>query len=285
MKHKVTLAVTTYNRKKTVEAFSRVLYKSIDRSFGLNIRVYDDKSQEYDFDDLKFIFPYATEITRNKENFKADKNMYELYKRFLLTEDEYLIQLDSDMLIGKNFFKYIYEIINEIKKEESVYSLYNSSNHPVKKQGKSKKILEEIFNEKEHIGGACVVFSRKTINRIMKELRIENDDFSNLDWRWSKYLFEYNIPIYVSENSYVQHIGIGGQNNTSIKNLDIGKSFVGIEDINGANFIIQYYQKLIQQQEELLVNLTFKEYLKIKIKKNKYFMKIIKYFKKSDRIL
>lgn len=280
---KITVAVPTFNRKEVVNVFSVILGESIKEKRNVNIRIYDDCSTEYNKEELEKIFFYASEIRRRKENLKADKNMYQIYKDFLNTSDEVLVQLDSDMLLGKKFFFMIELIAQELKKEKGVYSLYNSSNHSFIQNGRKKEIENIIFKEKKDIGGACVIFSREIIEEILKNIDVSDNNFAGYDWKWSEYLVKNNIPIYVSEKSFVQHIGLGGQNNISVRNIDIGKNFIGAINLEEANFINQYYEKLIQYQRNILVNLTFREYLKIKIKKNKYFMKIYKILLKRKK--
>ena len=270
---RITLAIPTYNRKEIVEITS-LSFKELS---DINIRIYDDRSSEYDLSFLKKVFPTAKEIILRNQNLKADKNMYTIYTDFLNTNDDILIQLDSDMLIGKDFFLMVSEISKNILKEEAVYSLYNSNSHEFIEENVFKIINKEIFKLKEHIGGACVIFSKKTLEKIIKNIKIKNNDFSNYDYKWSKYLRENNIPIYVSQKSYVQHIGVGGQNNTSIKNIDIGYDFVGTLDITQVNYLLKYYEKLFEQQKNYIENMNFIEYLKLRIKK----IKLIMYFYKK----
>ncbi len=270
---RITLAIPTYNRKEIVEITS-LSFKELS---DINIRIYDDRSSEYDLSFLKKVFPTAKEIILRNQNLKADKNMYTIYTDFLNTNDDILIQLDSDMLIGKDFFLMVSEISKNILKEEAVYSLYNSNSHEFIEENVFKIINKEIFKLKEHIGGACVIFSKKTLEKIIKNIKIKNNDFSNYDYKWSKYLRENNIPIYVSQKSYVQHIGVGGQNNTSIKNIDIGYDFVGTLDITQVNYLLKYYEKLFEQQKNYIENMNFIEYLKLRMKK----IKLIMYFYKK----
>lgn len=270
---RITLAIPTYNRKEIVEITS-LSFKELS---DINIRIYDDRSSEYDLSFLKKVFPTAKEIILRNQNLKADKNMYTIYTDFLNTNDDILIQLDSDMLIGKDFFLMVSEISKNILKEEAVYSLYNSNSHEFIEENVFKIINKEIFKLKEHIGGACVIFSKKTLEKIIKNIKIKNNDFSNYDYKWSKYLRENNIPIYVSQKSYVQHIGVGGQNNTSIKNIDIGYDFVGTLNITQVNYLLKYYEKLFEQQKNYIENMNFIEYLKLRMKK----IKLIMYFYKK----
>lgn len=273
---KITLAIPTYNRKEIVEITSLSFKELLD----INIRIYDDRSSEYNLSFLKKIFPTAKEIILRSQNLKADKNMYTIYTDFLNTNDDILIQLDSDMLVGKDFFLMISEISKNILKEEAVYSLYNSNNHNFIENSKLKIINGETFRIKDHIGGACVIFSRRIIERIINGIEIKNNDFSSYDYRWSEYLKNNNIPIYVSEKSYVQHLGIGGQNNTSVKNIDIGCNFIEITNIQQANYLLKYYEKLFEKQKQYIENMYFREYLKIRIKKIKLVMYFYKKLKK-----
>ena len=270
---RITLAIPTYNRKEIVEITS-LSFKELS---DINIRIYDDRSSEYDLSFLKKVFPTAKEIILRNQNLKADKNMYTIYTDFLNTNDDILIQLDSDMLIGKDFFLMVSEISKNILKKEAVYSLYNSNSHEFIEENVFKIINKEIFKLKEHTGGACVIFSKKTLEKIIKNIKIKNNDFSNYDYKWSKYLRENNIPIYVSQKSYVQHIGVGGQNNTSIKNIDIGYDFVGTLNITQVNYLLKYYEKLFEQQKNYIENMNFIEYLKLRMKK----IKLIMYFYKK----
>lgn len=283
---KIQLAIATYNRKETVKIFSLVLKKYLP--VDINVKIYDDKSSEYDEEFLKEIFPFATNIKINLENFKADKNMYQIYQNFLNAEEDILIQLDSDMIISREFFDIVFKIIDEMKKQEAVYSLYNSDNHKFLKNEK-KNIAGINFQRKESLGGACVIFSKKTIEKILKNIQIIENDFSNFDWRWSEYLIQNNIPIYVSVNSYVQHIGYGGQNNFNVDNLDFGNNFVSSLDLEIIQFMLEYYEKIFILQKKRILELkenynnTFVAYrIKSFLKKNKYF---IKNYKKMKNII
>lgn len=284
---KITLSIATYNRKRVLQAFSSNLKKIIPNN--INVRIYDDKSSEYNHEFLKEIFPFATEININSENLRADKNMYFMYKNFISTGDDILIQLDSDMLLNNNFFNIVTDIVREMEKEEAVYSLYNSDCHLYIENGRTKILSEVKFSEKKSIGGACVIFSRKTIEKILENIKIKENNFLYFDWRWSEYLNENKIPIYVSENSYVQHIGYGGQNNFDIDKLDFGKNFIGLSDINDLQFLLSYYEKIFVLQKKRILdlrekynNMFFFYRLKNKLRKNKYFMI---YYKKIKKFL
>lgn len=274
---KISIAIATFNRKEVIEVTSKLFLKIKN----INLRIYDDKSSEYDEKFLKSIYPYATNIICREKNLKADRNMYEIYKDFLKTDDEILVQLDSDMIIGKDFFNIVFDIASEILNTEAVYSLYNSNMHQFLENSEIKIISNETFRNKKHIGGACAIFTKKTIKKIIENIEIIEDDFSSYDWRWSKYLNENNIPIYVSENSYVQHIGFGGQNNLKIECLDIGYNFTGINDIDIGNYILKYYFSILKKERDFINKITFIEFLKIKIKNNKIIKQIYKKIKQK----
>lgn len=269
----VTIAIATYNRQNILNFFVQALDEKL---YKFNIRIYDDKSTEYDIEYLKQKFYFSKEIKIRETNYKADKNMYFIYKDFLKTKDDILVQLDSDMIVSKEFYKKLLEIFQEISKDDiGVYSLYNSNCHPFKEKGRRKRINGEDFYEKSDIGGACVIFPRKIVEKIIKEIIIKNEDYSCFDWKWSAYLKENNIPIYVSKKSYIQHVGLGGQNNKEISELDFGKNFEGTLSTEIQKFLLKYYEEILLSQYE--------ELKKLKIENRKFRKTLFYKFKRKIR--
>lgn len=262
---KITLAINTYNRKDILEK-SICSLKKVKYLDQVNVRVYDDKSTDYNYDFLRKLIPFAKTIIVRKQNLKADKNMYMMYKEFLLTEDEYLIQIDSDMIYNENFILKSKEVCNELNTKEFVASLYNSNLHK-SNMSKEKLIAKTVFKEKKTIGGACVLFSRKTIEKILENIVIKNDDFKNYDYRWSNYLIKNKIKIFVSEESYVQHIGFEGQNTRGVSYFDLGKNFKAT-NFDDSNFLLKFYEEIISSQKEYYENQGLKFFIKKFIKRN-----------------
>lgn len=269
-----TLAISTYNRKNEVIQMAKSL-KNLEMPDDINIRIYDDKSSEYGKEFLEELFPNA-EINIREKNLKADRNMREIHKDFLKTRDDILIQVDSDVIYNKDFFKIIDNILSG-KKSENIFSLYNSISH--KEIENSEIEIKNIkFIEKKTIGGLCVIFpNRKIIEKIIENVP-EGEAY---DWRWSKYLLKNNKKIYVSQKSYIQHIGgLKGQNNNCDLNIDFGKQFIA-SNKNDLEFIENYEKKIVEEimenRYQIPSNVLIKNLMKIKnlIRLTKFIIKKI----------
>lgn len=84
---------------------------------------------------------------------------------------------------------------------------------------------------KKSLGAAGVVFTRMRVLDIMsnfKRHRVEG-----FDWQWSDYLVNSGKTLYAFRQSYVQHIGILGQNNKGlIHEYDYGINFIPVNEVN-----------------------------------------------------
>lgn len=121
----ITLAIATYNRLPYVKKMLKSLECSVDVN-KINVRIYDDCSTEYGVNELLTLAPYAF-VHRNKENLKADLNMWDIYKDFLTTGDDILINANSDLIFRPGWLRMV---LMYLPKTDGVLSLYNSSRHP-----------------------------------------------------------------------------------------------------------------------------------------------------------
>lgn len=201
----ITIGITTYNRLDVLKKMAKSLYKS-DLLGQCNIRVYDDASSEYDVETLKDIFPDSVSITRNEKNVKADRNSYLMYQDFLQSEDELLVNADSDLLFSSNW---LYKGMKLFKKTNGVLSLYNS----IVIDGCS---VDDDLLEKKYVGSAGVMLSRKCLQKIIHRFSVDDiqGDVPFFDWRWCKYLKDNGHNIFCVKKSLVQHIGFDGQNSS-----------------------------------------------------------------------
>lgn len=241
---KIALSISTYNRKQDVINMINSL-KKIKIPKNVNIRIYDDKSTEYDKEFLNQLLPEA-EIVIRETNLKADRNMRQIHIDFLETKDDILIQVDSDVIFNEKFFEIINKLLEEEKINQNVFSLYNSINH--KEINTEIKIGGVDFVEKKSIGGLCVIFFDKKLVQAIVENISDGDCY---DWRWSDFILNANKKIYVSKISYIQHMGgINGQNNKCDLNIDFGKGFEAsnLEDLK----LLEKYEKFVL--EKILVN-------------------------------
>lgn len=238
---KIMLAMATYNRLEQLKQCILSL-SQIDLLDEIDVFIFDDKSTEYDEGILKEIVPFAKKIIVRENNLKADRNMYQIHCDFLSEDYDYLFQIDSDMLFSNKIISIVKKVISN--SGNAVYSFYNSSNHDIYSE-EYVQIEDVIFCHKKSIGGACVVFPRKILENVISNFKAINDDFSCYDYRWSEILMSQNIPILVSKESYVQHIGgLNGQNNNGISGLDIGINFIPT-NTKDLEFILNYYENII----------------------------------------
>ena len=219
---KITLGITTFNRLDYLIKMKRSLEASVNIE-RLNLRIYDDQSTEYNFQTLNHLFPYASEIIVRSQKLYADGNIKQMYKDFLNTGDDLLINGDSDLIFRPNWLDFLLENFNSL---QGVLSLYNSNSHAFIQKNNN------LIGFKEHLGSAGTVFNRSTVEKIVKHFT--SDDTHAFDWKWSYFLrHELNIKLACSYKTYLQHIGFRGQNNLGvIPHFDFGLNFEPINPIN-----------------------------------------------------
>ena len=239
---KIMLAMATYNRKEVLEKtiVSLTQVKNIE---DVDIFIFDDCSTEYTKEDLKKMIPFAKQIVVRENNLRADRNMYQIHQDYINSNYDILLQVDSDVIFHKNFIEIIKSILSTQTKYP-VFSLYNSSNHPFVENRNPLEINKIIFKEKHSIGGICVLFTDKNIlKNILDNIPKERKSFA-YDWYWSHKLQEKGTPVMVSEQSFLQHIGVEGQNNKEIKGIDIGLYFTPT-NTNDLEFLLHHYEIVI----------------------------------------
>lgn len=278
---KIIMMISTYNRKEILEKSISSL-KKVKKLEEVEIEIYDDKSSEYDEHYLKEKISFAKKITIRNENLKADRNMYTMYKDFLKTDGDYLLQVDSDMIYNEEFLTIIQKITK--LKEKAVYSLYNSILHDFFQNIEEKYIDKIEFGRKIDIGGACVLFSREIIEEIINDIKIKKQDFTSYDYKWSRYLNSKNIPIYVSRISFIQHLGLGGQNNKKISAVDLGRGFIP-SNKEDSQILLEYYEKIIFDTKEYYENMEWLIFIKNKFKKVKIVKMLYIKLKKFKNII
>jgi len=219
----VTIGVSTYNRKDLVEIMAASLYRS-DLTIPHNIRIYDDCSSEYGAAVLEKLFPTAASIKINTVNVKADKNMYQMYKDFLTTDDDYFFNADSDIIFTRQWLATALELI---QKTDGILSLFNTASH------EPYQIIDNLFCLKHTIGAAGTLFKRGRVSEIL-EYFDSIGKVNSFDWQWCEYFGNNNVKIFCLNKSLVQHIGYNGQNAGFY--FDVGRGFK-IETVNDGQII------------------------------------------------
>ncbi len=209
----VTVGIATYNRKSILTKMAASFYLSNLSGAEVHVRVYDDCSSEFDGEFLKTLFPGAA-VRVNKVNLKADLNTFGMYEDFLTTGDDYFFNADSDLIFRKDWLSFC---LDHIEETQGVMSIFNTKNHPaVADSGNPEFVL------KEHIGAAGTFFKRERVKEIVGSL--SDSDRKMIDWSFSKYFTENGLKIFCSRESYVQHIGLAGQN-SSLTAIDYADGF------------------------------------------------------------
>jgi hypothetical protein len=191
---------------------------SLRHTIGLeecSIRIYDDCSDEYDLGEVVKEFPFVTESRRRGHNLGSDFNIQQMYVDFLETGDDVLVNCDSDMIFRGDWIEKVQELL---PLTDGVLSCYNSSLHsPIE----YLSLNDEKVLQKETIGSAGTIFTRDIVERIVNNVRPSY----KYDWDWCRYLTSQGIRLLVTERSYIQHIGIVGQNCDAFQIIDYGRNF------------------------------------------------------------
>jgi len=216
---KIFLAITTYNRKQTLEKMAKSFREA--NIIDCEIVVFDDCSTEFNSIYLSKLFPSAR-IVVNSENIGSDNNICSIYKYFLKTDADILYSLDSDLIFHPDFVE---KGICLLAETDGVISLYNSFMHPSFDciNTENEKLLL-----KKHVGSAGVIFMRNIVEKIIENVQPSR----SFDWDWSAFLEKNDIRIMVSEVSYIQHIGFMGYNTTHTFEMDYGRNFFPVTETN-----------------------------------------------------
>jgi len=245
----ITIGVATFNRLNYLEKMAASLRESTDCK-KLHIRVYDDKSSEIDQYDLWKLLPFATEIIIREKNLKADMNMYQMYKDFLDTNDEIFVNADSDLIFRPDWLKMIEQYLPQT---DGVLSLYNSNKH---------KFMQPPVNGlgfKNSLGAAGVVMTREVVTIIVES--IPKEKVKGFDWQWSSVLQKRGIRLACLEYSYLQHIGIQGQNSKGmLRDFDYGLNFIPISEVN-QRVMMEFIDEMILEDAKTFAKLSENEQL------------------------
>lgn len=220
----VTIGIATYNRKSILEKMAQSLYLSDLSCATVHIKIYDDCSTDFDKEYLEHLFPNAL-IKVNSVNLKADLNTFSMYQDFLNSDDEYFFNADSDLIFRKDWLSFC---LNHIEETDGVLSVFNTKNH--------KTIIDSKLPDfvlKADIGAAGTFFKRERIQSIVTSLSSMNQ--KKIDWAFSQLFLNNKISIYCSKESYVQHIGLVGQN-SSLLAIDYADNFT-IDSIENGQII------------------------------------------------
>lgn len=250
-KMKLLIGICTYNRKQIIEYTAKSLseVKGIEKA---KIIIYDDCSDEYDIEFLKKIYPMASKIVRNEKRLGADYNTEQMYRDFCKSQENYLFNADSDLLFNSNVIDIIEENIRATEKINSkiIFSVFNTPNHKI-----IKKIDENLY-QKESIGAAGAVLSKQAVKTFIETIPKQYScKITSIDHFFCSKLKQDDYKILCTQNSYVQHIGLIGQN-SFFYNTDWGENFE-IETFNNAKAISEVLQEIFMQGQDQFLKIIY----------------------------
>lgn len=238
----ITLAVATYNRADYLEKLSASLKESVDLE-RIHLRIYDDCSTELSVEDIRRIVPYATSVVRRASNLRADGNIYQMFFDFLDTEDEYLLLCDSDLILRPGWLDIL---IEQMPYTDGILSLYNSRMHPFLPIGPSD--VQAVFAPKKDLGSAGCAFTRRRVEDIVRAFPTL-PTHTTFDWIWSEYFRQQGLRLCCLRESYIQHIGVIGQNNFGqLTRYDYGLDFLPVSEVN-QRIMIEFIDGLVSAQQ------------------------------------
>jgi len=196
----LTIAIPTYNRRSVVSITSRIL-QTMPWLKDVNLRIYDDCS-ELSVAELRQFYPTACEILKRGTNFGADAHIPVIFENFLKTNDDWLLMLDSDLIVSE---KLLAEIRTRLPLTDGFLTVYNSYRHATT----STEVIEEVpFDLKASAGSAGTVLSRDLAQQALESL----NSGPQFDLRMAQLFRRRKIRLLASPQSYVQHIGFDGAN-------------------------------------------------------------------------
>lgn len=229
---KMMIGVCTYNRKNIIE-YTAKSFGDIEGIKEQYIKVYDDNSTEYDKEYLKSKYPMAEEVIVNKENLGANFNTRQMFIDFLNSDREYLFIADSDLVFNTDILTHIENGIEELEKKNElvIFSMFNTPSHDTIEE------FSDRFVIKNEIGSAGTIISKEAVKKIIKNEYKEKVPFDRF---YCNELKKEGAKIFCSKNSYVQHIGIIGQN-SFFDCVDMGINFK-IDTLDNAKAIVDIMQ-------------------------------------------
>ena len=190
---RVFVATPTWNRLSIITLTAAALKESdlcLDRT---EYMVTDDASNEYSEADLVALFPWAS-VVRQRQKFQHPLlNTQFCFNEFLRGTCDYLVILDSDMIVSKDWRARLDALLQT--PNFTVGSIYNSNNH-------AASVDNGDYVIKATVGFAGSVISRQAATMLREQLGRIFDD-----WTMCRTMG----PIFhVAKPSAVAHIGIYG---------------------------------------------------------------------------
>ena len=191
---KIAVAIPTYNRAGYVQLCAAALSKTIPSN---DVWIFDDHSTEYTAGELQKWF-HTENVQQNTERFKADKQARHILEWFVGTDYDWLITLDSDLIVRPDWLELLRGMLSHT---QGVMSLYHSGN-----PNHQTLHCDPNLCEMKSLGNAGVAWSKVLAKRMLVDMP-QSDGF---DWGWTEWLRQQKIPQYAAKDSLVLHVGMHG---------------------------------------------------------------------------
>jgi hypothetical protein len=130
--------------------------------------------------------------------------------------------------------------------------------------------MNENIVRKDSIGAAGTVFTRAIVQSIVDNVKPS----FKYDWDWCRYLSARGIRLFVTEQSYIQHIGIVGQNCDAVQLIDYGLNFYpSNEDTLRLN--VAFFEQVVMAMQSAVEQKNHYYYFKYQLPKYKFLQWII----------
>lgn len=207
-KQTIFTAILTKNRLGYVRMQAETLHMGEDKDY-FSFVIFDDGSDDETLDSIREIYNHVGPVVdvsvlsdKTKANVRANSITMEIFKIFLEREEEWIIILDSDLVLQPNWMKKVQTSVMQAT-EKTLFTLYNSCMH--------KSIWCNLhFCKKRDVGSAGILFSRHAIQMIVDTFN--ENAMEDFDWQYSRLMARRGFSIYAFSPSLVEHVGLYGSN-------------------------------------------------------------------------
>ena len=207
------LVFTTKNRYGYVRLLAESLewMKAYEHA---HIHIFDDGSTDFNIEDLKDWFPYAQIHESDHRNpDMSTRHAFEWFENE--SEDDILINIDSDTMLHPNWNKFIDTHIDR----SGVLSLYHSG----AKYHKSVN-CDDVSCEKKSTGAMGIVMSRPILVDMLHNMHNAKHKAAAFDWGFVDYFKKKGIKIIVPKNSLALHYGMYGAHGSG-NHVEVANTF------------------------------------------------------------
>lgn len=150
----------------------------------------------------------------------------------------YLINLDPDVYVKKNWVKSLVRTFESISDDNIILTGFNTLTHPILQcsetevpefQNKCCKKFDDgmFYCEKKDIGGINFFYSRNFYKRAIKPVLLSEakGDWQSWDWNVVHFMQMNNFKMITSSPSLIQHLGTSGTNTSPDGGYDFAPDF------------------------------------------------------------